>query len=989
MIQMRKISKQIITLTTNVDSIPGMTGSLGTISVAGDDTIKGVMASGTLTTYNVGDNIDGGSGNDTLNLIDQAGTAVGLVSIRSVETINVRTLVGTAADVTELNAVDWSGVTKLTNASSIAGSELQVSGLATTTQIELHGNTDITVEFSNTSTGNVSVAAVNAGTFAGVTTYGVTAVTANATAHLNLDPAAGGLISGVTISLSGNNLLNVDAGATADSYTIVGSGSAVLFTDDRIATADASAFAGNLNLQLDGASDVVVKGGAGNDTLRLGTTISNGDSFDGGSGTDTLVATLGGFNRTLTTTNVEVATLTFNDDAGGTLNATGSTVATYNLFGGSAGADANIAGVANGATVNLTSAADALDDVSITAVSGAATLSINLGTASGSVALDSVTIGGAAAVTLTAATNTTGTNSIATATFAAATRSISISTVGGDADLNVTDLFVGGATALSITSNGSAGLDFATGVNGTSLAAVTVQANGSDAADISLDAIDNSTGLTLVTLDANSGADIFVSGTGIEFGNGASGGVRTAVINMAADTNSLVGTAASGGSGIRVSTTGAMDLTINIEAAASGGIHVGIATLAIGSATAETTSVLNISAGSIGNNAVVRLEKIDVDGQTGTQVNVGAVTVGASAQFVLASGGIDAANIDNVDVSALNITLAASGWAEIGAITTTAGSLNGVTVVAADGASATFGAVVASAMGAVSVNVASGASANFGAIVASGSAGASIVGSVGAIELNGADGAGVTFATIGASAVGSIAVSGALDVTFGTITANRVGAINTTQQGVSGSFTIDLSGVSAAAELSLGAATNVVISGRGNDVIGLQAGVTGNDTIRYTTTAAGTDQITNFFAGSTGGDQIEILTTIASAAILDSSGSAVAAATDANLSAVITNAATALAVGDNVIVIGTALGNTAAMLSFVTGITVSAAAAASGTLVVAWTDGSDTYVSLLEIEGSAAATTIGSGAAAASAITLATISGVTPGALAAVNFDFV
>jgi hypothetical protein len=54
----------------------------------------------------------------------------------------------------------------------------------------------------------------------------------------------------------------------------------------------------------------------------------------------------------------------------------------------------------------------------------------------------------------------------------------------------------------------------------------------------------------------------------------------------------------------------------------------------------------------------------------------------------------------------------------------------------------------------------------------------------------------VTFGTIGASgSLGAIAVSGAVDVVIGVVTTTRVGTISTTGQNASGSFEINLSGV--------------------------------------------------------------------------------------------------------------------------------------------------------------------------------------------------
>ena len=125
-----------ISLTTSVDSFNGG---------AGDDTFAAIMA--TASTYNVGDSVNGGAGTDTLNIIDVSGTAASVVSLDGVEIVNVRSLVGTGTDVTELDASDWDGVTKLTNASSIAGSELQVSGLSISTHVNLIGNTDVSIDF--------------------------------------------------------------------------------------------------------------------------------------------------------------------------------------------------------------------------------------------------------------------------------------------------------------------------------------------------------------------------------------------------------------------------------------------------------------------------------------------------------------------------------------------------------------------------------------------------------------------------------------------------------------------------------------------------------------------------------------------------------------------------------------------------------------------------------------------------------------------------
>jgi len=246
-------------------------------------------------------------------------------------------------------------------------------------------------------------------------------------------------------------------------------------------------------------------------------------------------------------------------------------------------------------------------------------------------------------------------------------------------------------------------------------------------------------------------------------------------------------------------------------------------------------------------------------------------------------------------------------------------------------------------------------------------------------------------------------VSGALDVTFGTITTTTMGEVNATNLGASGTFTIDLSGVTNAVEVKLGVATNTVISGIGNDVITLTGGRTaaaGNDNIRYSTGTQGTDNIINFIAGNaaSGGDQIELATGFAGASGGIIVGSAIA--TDATTVAVAlaTTASGSITIASGVSVIlvnATSFASTAAMVSAVaTGgsleinLAAGGGGATAGSIVVVWTDGNDSYVSLLGATAGASGTNalIENGSAM---VTIAQLSGVTPGALVAANFDFV
>jgi len=254
----------------------------------------------------------------------------------------------------------------------------------------------------------------------------------------------------------------------------------------------------------------------------------------------------------------------------------------------------------------------------------------------------------------------------------------------------------------------------------------------------------------------------------------------------------------------------------------------------------------------------------------------------------------------------------------------------------------------------------------------------------------------VTFGTIGASgSLGAIAASGAVDVVIGAVTTTRVGTISTTGQNASGSFTIDLSGVTNAVELNLGIGANTIKSGAGNDVItltGSRTAAAGNDVIQYDATGQGIDDIRNFIAGAaaSGGDQIELAVALTTATLKDSEGSAIAAATDVQLSTAFATTGT-LAAGDNVIVIAATLGTTAAMLDFLDGIALASAAVASASFVVAWGDGTNTYISIVDAldAGSAGATTLASAGHTLSVATLAQLSNTTAGALVAANFDFI
>lgn len=971
------------TLTTSVDAVNGG---------AGDDTISGVL--GTSGTFTVGDNIMGGAGTDTLNLIAAIHTANSLVSIDGVENVNVR-LIGTAAETVELNAADWSGVAVLSNASSLAGTTLDVSGLADDTQVVLYGNTDINIGFNNTTTGatanGVLVSVGSAGT---ATTIG--SASATNTANFDFDEAGAGLITKVNLEVQGSlNLARIDADGSGMTYTITGTGNAALISDDKISTFDASAAQGNIDMTFEAANvDVTAKGGAGNDTFRFGTTIDTADTVDGGAGTDSVTMTIGTLARTLNTTNVEVATVAFTTDGGATLNASGSTVTTFNLAAGVASADLSVSQIADASTVNIIN--DGTDDITLDTVSAASTLTINLGSATGQISVEAVTISDVASLTLNAAAGSgvsggTAAVNAGSIVLDSDVKTVAINTSAGETDLVITAISGNAVSSLTINSNGSGSIVMTSAFEAnTGITSVTINASGSDAADVTIGALiggssitaDKFTGLTMV---GRSGADITVGA--LDLGNGATA-AASATISLDAGSSSVVGTDA-----LDVTTTGDFDLNVNAIASQSATVALGTITLNAG--TAASGASLNIGAMTVGTGAFFGVEKF-VGTQSGAQVTIGAlvgeqdstIEIFGSGGFVGVMNTAATAAASGMDLGSINATLGASANLLMGAGTgsvafqSTGGVIGTVSLTIADDATAEIGTIDASGVGAITLSVAGDGAAIFG--------GVSAVASIGSINVGVAASASATFAAIQANNIDGITVSGAGAVLIGTVSASAVGTIDARQL-ISGTFTIDLSGVDADTEIKLaGTTTNTVISGKGNDIFTLAAGTTGNDHIQYATASQGVDQIIGFAAGTTGGDVIEILDALGySGQLRDADGAAVGSATAVNFSVLITAAAT-LDTADNVIVLGTGFDSNASALSFLTsGITFTTAVAGDGSWLVVYGTGSDTVVSVLSVSTATSLLTLASGSAALSLTQMAVISGVTPGALVAGNIDIV
>lgn len=309
---------QTFTLTVGTDVITG---------TAGNDTINGLgsdeITAGTLVaakTLGASDNIDGGAGTDTLNLTFSApaGDVTNGAVIKNVEVLNIRQTAGTGT----LNADNVAGLTNV-NLSTSTGA-LTVTNLAAGAAAGLIGNGSTTLGVltydykapASAVTINLNGGVKQAAATKQITTLAgtATAATINSTGAANttggIDLSSVTTVTALTINANSNltvtdgagtaEIVGFKAGVTNNTITAKGAAAAVNIgtVDGTVGTLDASGLtAGGLTAATANA-DVVVKGGAGNDTITLttGAALSTKASVTLGAGDDKLLTSTAGTN---------------------------------------------------------------------------------------------------------------------------------------------------------------------------------------------------------------------------------------------------------------------------------------------------------------------------------------------------------------------------------------------------------------------------------------------------------------------------------------------------------------------------------------------------------------------------------------------------------------------------------------------------------------------------------------------------------------------
>ncbi len=492
---------------------------------AGNNTFSAVFGSATPgeNTLTVVDVINGGAGEDALNVtvLDTSGGNLGQLS--NVETVNIKVVFGSAGY--NYSAQVAAGVKNINVIDTLAGNTSTVANVASLdTAVNLVGKGNLTVGYAPGVTGGTAdvakVGVTNTGsiTAAGVKTYSTVNVSNTNT------------VEGVELTATGANFVTLTGGTALASVVTKGAGDLDLTgaalvgvgTDSKL-TFDASAATGKQTVTF-GAGAITAKGGSADDTFDFGTTLGNTDSLDGGAGNDTLVMNLGtavAINPTVT--NVE------------NLNATFSASGIFNASKVSGLTNVKV-DAANNANVTFTNLAAAANTV---ALNSSTTGTVGLGYASGAAAEVTLNVG-QIDNGVTGTTPNKGTAVSVGATTLTNAAKVTVNSVR-DADNTIAvnnalaSLSVGAATDVTITTADKANLN--TGdLTSASATAISLAANGGNLTVGTIASADKLVSLTATTANK---AGLTVGNIG---GTDAAGALQTISITTGAESALSVGT---------------------------------------------------------------------------------------------------------------------------------------------------------------------------------------------------------------------------------------------------------------------------------------------------------------------------------------------------------------------------------------------------------------------------------------------------------------
>lgn len=276
-------------LTDQIDNVKG---------TAGDDVFK--APDGTMDAF---DTVDGGAGNDTLEVYGKS------AELKSTYTNIENLVIVDASEANNGNPIDLSAFSGSFTLKGGSDTDVQVDNV-TGQKLVLDGTTDaitLTANMADTQT-SANLVSQNAGATVKFSLTGKALTDVNlVTDGANADAISGtDTIKNVNVTATGDADVTLESMNKLENVTVAGAGAVDLTVVGSVKSVDASANAGGVTVDLSGAREAVFKGGtgkdsitvdgskaahdlgAGDDTLTFNGALGEKGTVEGGEGTDTI-----------------------------------------------------------------------------------------------------------------------------------------------------------------------------------------------------------------------------------------------------------------------------------------------------------------------------------------------------------------------------------------------------------------------------------------------------------------------------------------------------------------------------------------------------------------------------------------------------------------------------------------------------------------------------------------------------------------------------
>lgn len=504
----------------------------------GDDTFIG-----TDTTFTTGDQLTGSAGTDTLKLY-LAGANTAVVTSSGIEVLSVQ-------DRAAGNTVSLANVTGLTTIESVNNQNNDGTAATAFTSVAASASTISLKDLGiANSTNGTSVTYLDAGVSgtADAVTVNLNNITAAQKLTVQAATTAGGIETFNISSTGSNNTKAVElvsalqTGVSKQTVNVTGDKNVNLKLAAGMTTVSAGTFTGALTADVSANAAFDVTGGSGNDRIAFGAQLTTADKVNGGTGTNTVAAsTAAAFTTGLQLTNIntlEVSTATTGGETLALANVSGAKdVYLSDVAGGIAnGQNFTVTGLVSGATVKIETDKDA----------DAGTVTFTLATATGTADVLNLELNANDAATASANTSTVVTGyetlNIKSTLAAGQTAGTGTHTFTGMTGSSLQTITITGAAPVTITANtGMANLNT---IDASTATGAVVLGNGTTAALVhAADAASFKTGSGNDTISYDVTTDAVLA---LDAGSQSSTG---------ADTLNLLGAATTGVTKIDLSST--------------------------------------------------------------------------------------------------------------------------------------------------------------------------------------------------------------------------------------------------------------------------------------------------------------------------------------------------------------------------------------------------------------------------------------------------